>query len=214
MLWLSGVLADVARPFLDARRIGLMDSPANGFAFRDGYDDGWAWGADNGAFSDAWDADTWWRWLADERNNRASCLFAALPDVLADAEATRALADVWAEPVADLGYPVAYVAQDGSDTIEPPWDLFSVLFIGGTDAFKLGPVAVRLMARAHHLGKRVHVGRANSRRRLDWARAQHADTADGTFLKWGPSTNIVRVEGWLDWLDATPVLWAAAGEAE
>lgn len=210
MLWLSGVLPESGLHLLDARRIGLMDSPANHFADRALRSASWLWAADNGAFSARWDEREWWTWLASDRNPRESCLFAVMPDVVADAEATVRLAERWSALVRDAGYRAAFVAQDGSDRHPPPWDLFDVLFIGGSTEFKLGAEAVRLMAEAHHREVPVHVGRVNSLRRLNWAREQHANTADGTFIRWAPDVNVARVERWLAMMDENPVLWDAA----
>ncbi len=45
-------------------------------------------------------------------------------------------------------------------------DKLNALFLGGTDAFKLGEAAHALVVQALELGKHVHMGRVNGGRRL------------------------------------------------
>ena len=156
------------------------------------------WAADSGCYANRWDEESWYRFLFNRREHAARCLFATVPDVVGDAAATLARFELYGAHVRAFGYPVAYVAQDGSDDVEPPWDDFDVLFIGGTTLFKLGPVARQLCAQAHRYGKRLHMGRVNSGRRFEYARALGADTADGTFLTIAPDTNLPRLMRWLD----------------
>ena len=52
-----------------------------------------------------------------------------LPDVVGDAERTLCLFEKWRDKVC---LPRSFVAQDGSEDLELPWDCFSCLFIGGT----------------------------------------------------------------------------------
>jgi hypothetical protein len=61
----------------------------------------------------------------------------------------------------------------------------------------LGDHAIRLMAEAKARGKWVHVGRVNSKRRYQWCHSHGADSADGTFVAFGPDVNIPRLARWL-----------------
>jgi hypothetical protein len=114
--------------------IGYIDTPAQGNARPDDV----TWCADNGCFSDKWDEAKWWKFLVDNAHRAHYCLFAVAPDVVGDAVATEARSAPWLAKIRDLGYPVAYVAQDGLEVLELPydgtdwWDAFDVLFIGGT----------------------------------------------------------------------------------
>jgi hypothetical protein len=150
------------------------------------------WAADNGCFSDKWDEAKWWAWLTNLPVQ--GCLFAVCPDVVADAEATLARA-AWLPKIRALGFSPAYVAQDGWDPTTVPWEDFDWLFIGGSDKFKLaaGPI----IRDAKQRNKQVHVGRVNSYDRLRWARYFHADSADGTYIGFGPDINLPKVERWL-----------------
>lgn len=102
-------------------------------------------------------------------------------------------------------------AQDGCDELGVPWDEFEVLFIDGSTEWKIGPVAQRLSAEAKARGKGVHMGRVNSRRRLGVAEWFGCDSADGTFLAFGPETNLPKLLTWISELDSQPTL--AAGLA-
>jgi hypothetical protein len=153
------------------------------------------WIADNGAFSDRFDEPVWWAWL--QKQPTALCYFAVAPDVYADAKATLNRSTPWLPRIRSLGYPAAFVAQDGSDEHPPPWDDLDVLFIGGTTAFKLGPVARQLITEARAKGKWVHCGRINSERRYKAMASLGCHSCDGTYLVFGPDINLPKLLGWL-----------------
>lgn len=172
-------------------RLGYIDTPAQGNKRPDDV----TWCADNGCFSDRWDRDKWWAFLQDNAHAADSCLFAVAPDVVGDAVATMDRSAPWLPRIRDLGYPVALVAQDGQ-SLDVPWDDFDCLFIGGTTAWKLGPHARRLAAEAKARGKWVHMGRVNSERRYAYAMAIGCDSADGTYLTFGPDVNLPKLLAW------------------
>jgi hypothetical protein len=124
---------------MEAGTLGFIDTPAQGNKRPEGV----TWCADNGCFSDKWDVDKWWKFLEDNAHDAATCLFAVAPDVVGDALATTIRSRPWLPKIRALGYPVAYVAQNGIEklrgntvggglTFPVPWDSFDVLFIGGT----------------------------------------------------------------------------------
>lgn len=158
--------------------------------------DGAAWCADNGCFTDKWDEAQWWQWLVDNAPRASSCVFAVAPDVVADAAATIARSTPWLPKIRALGYPAAFVAQDGQETLPVPWDAFDVLFIGGSTEWKLGAHARSLVAEAKRRGKWVHMGRVNSERRLRYADAIGCDSADGTYIAFGPDQNLPKLLAW------------------
>jgi hypothetical protein len=125
------------------------------------------------------------------------CMFAVAPDVLGDAEATLERASRMFFWIRYLNFPVALVAQNGLEYLAVPWDDFDVLFIGGDTAWKLGPAARHLAGEAKRRGKWVHMGRVNSLKRLRYADAIGCDSADGTYLAFGPDKNLPVALGWI-----------------
>jgi len=173
-------------------RLGYIDTPAQGNRRPDGV----AWAADNGCFGKGYPGDeAWLDWLAGM--DPSGCLFATAPDVVGDAPATLARSAPMLPRIRALGYPAALVAQDGLEALTVPWDELDVLFIGGSTEWKLGPHARALTAEAKARGKRVHMGRVNSERRYRYAAAIGCDTADGTYLTFGPNANLPRLLAWV-----------------
>lgn len=160
----------------------------------------WPFAADNGCFAqgDQFDTGNWLEWLASMRRYRERCLFAVAPDVVGDAEATRERSTPFLATIRQLGFKAAYVAQDGCEGTSLPWDGFDCLFVGGTTEWKLSEAAYVVAAEARRRGKWTHQGRVNSLRRLVAMRAALFDSADGTYVKFGPDQNLPRVYEWLD----------------
>lgn len=171
------------------------------------------WAADNGAFTrvaGGFSPERFREMLArpELQEHSGRCLFVVAPDVVevtdagprGDARATLQQFPGWAREIRAAGFPVALVAQNDLESMlgEVPWDLVDVLFIGGDTAWKLSDAAHRCVEYARALGKRTHMGRVNSLGRLSRAAAMMCDTADGTFLRFGPDTNLPRLTRWLD----------------
>lgn len=177
-----------------AGALGYIDTPAQGNKRPENV----VWAADNGCFGKGYPGDEeWFAWLQANQGDAATCLFAVAPDVVGDAAGTIARSLPWLQPIRDLGYPAALVAQDGLEGLEIPWDLFDVLFIGGTTEWKLGPYARMVIAEAKRRGKWIHMGRVNSEKRYRYAHGLGCDSADGTFLVFGPDKNLPRLKTWL-----------------
>jgi hypothetical protein len=159
---------------------------------------GWTWAADNGCFNaDTYRGDAaWFDWL-QRQGNRETCLFAVAPDVVGDHDATMARSLPWLPRIRALGIPAAFVAQDGATPETLPWGAFDVLFIGGSDGFKLGPAGDAVILAAVARGVPVHVGRVNSRVRFRRFAALGCASADGTFLAFGPDVNLPALLGWV-----------------
>lgn len=157
------------------------------------------WCADNGCFGRAWVGPTrWFNWLSRHSAHAERSLFATAPDVVGDAVATLARSVPWLAAIRRLGYPAALVGQDGLESLDVPWDLFDVLFVGGTTDWKLGEDAAALIGEAIERGKRVHMGRVNSGRRYRYARSLGCHSVDGTFLAFGPDQNLARLYAWIE----------------
>lgn len=195
MLYLTGADNAPVRDAASTYPIGVLARPGNAVHLNvSAYQ---AWAADNGCFSPSgkpFDADRWFTWLSSL--DPAGALFAVAPDVVGDAVATLERSRPWLARIRQLGFPVAFVAQDGIENTTVPWGEFDALFIGGSTEFKLGLQARRAVAVAKALGKHVHMGRVNSKRRFDIATHWGCDSVDGTFLAFGPSVNLPRLLGW------------------
>lgn len=158
-----------------------------------------AWGADNGCFTQphTYSDERYLAWLAKMAPASGRCLFATAPDVVGDAAATLARSLPMLPRLRSAGYLAALVAQDGLEDEQVPWQAFDVLFIGGSTEWKMGPECAALITEAKARGKLVHVGRVNSAKRFRHFAALGADSADGTFLAFGPAKNLPKLRSWL-----------------
>lgn len=184
---------------MDRALIGQIATPAAGNTVAPGRH----WCADNGVYGGTYPGDvTYLAWLVDRAHLAGRCAFAVAPDVVADAAGTLARSAPMLPRIRSLGYPVAFAAQDGSEAPGMiPWPALDVLFLAGTTGWKLGHVARALTVEAHRRGKAVHMGRVNSRTRLQYAAAIGCDSVDGTYLAYGPDRNLSRLLGWLAEID-------------
>jgi hypothetical protein len=193
MLYLANPCTPQVRDAMTAGHLGTILTPAQGNRLPPGA----TWAADNGCFGKGYPGDqAWLTWLDKHSVHADRCLFATAPDVVGDAVATLARSTPHLPAIRALGYPAALVAQDGLEHLTVPWDDFDALFIGGTTEWKLGPAARTLVAEAKALGKHVHMGRVNSRRRWGYAEYIGCDSVDGTFLAFGPDLNLRRLRSW------------------
>jgi hypothetical protein len=175
--------------------LGVILTPNQGNRLPDGA----TWIADNGCFSTNYVGDiAWLDWLTKHSPDAGRCLFATAPDVVGDAETTLKRSAPFLPVIRRLGYPAALVAQDGLEDLEVPWDTFDALFIGGSTEWKLGPAAAAIAKEAKTRGKYVHMGRVNSRQRWTYAESIGCDSVDGTYLAFGPETNLPKLMRWVD----------------
>jgi hypothetical protein len=194
------------RAAMSAGLLACMTTPAQGNRIPDGA----LYACDNGKFGKGWPgADRWFEWLCTtvDRYGPERCLWAVAPDVPFDAAGTLAESLPWLARIRELGIPAAFAAQDGCDELGVPWDAFDVLFLAGSTEWKTGPVAEQLAREAKARGKTVHMGRVNSLARLRTAEWFGCDSADGTYLAFGPTKNLARLTDWLDELHHTPSLF-------
>lgn len=168
--------------------------------------DGLKWCADNGCFSNTFDEGKWWRWL--QSKSPKNCLFAVAPDVVGDHDKTLERSSRWLHRIRKLGFPAAFVIQDGATPDTVPWSDCDAVFVGGTTDFKLSPTVLNIIFAARDCNKWVHIGRVNSRQRY-LRFADIADSCDGTFLAFGPSKRLPELLGWVrEYRTRTP-LWCA-----
>lgn len=209
MIWLSGAV----RPEVAGHeRAGWMLTPMMGN--RPELSDTW-WAADTGCFSQPMRHDdaAYLAWLVERQAFAGRCLFATAPDVVGDAAATWKRSRAVLSVIRALGFRAALVAQNGIHDGIVPWGAFDCLFVGGDDQFKLGDERTwALVAEAKRQGVWTHMGRVNSRRRYDAARAGGYDSADGTYLAFGPDVLWPKVSAWLSQRQAVLPLWRDAVE--
>lgn len=221
--WLSGAsnawLKDAAA---DGAPIGLLCQPGNSYELQiDSYA---CWAADNAAFAKgktyldfnfAKFDDFLDRRLARlTPEQKARCLFVNAPDAIdvdPAGNVTMSYPEVTLERFAKYapriranGFPVALVGQPGMELMidELPWDELDVLFLGGHNEWKLGEGAALLTAAARARGKKVHMGRVNSRKRFHYAASIGCSSADGTFL--ARARGEAGVARMLRWFPGTP----------
>ena len=225
VLYVATPSSPAARAEMLAGRLGCITTPAQGNQLPAGVlwlaDNGCGPGRDGGQGRGYPGDEAYLAHLAGLRDaegadpcdpDQSGCLFAVCPDVVGDAEATarRARTSGMLAWIRYVGLPAAYVAQDGLEDAAPPWDDLDALFIGGSTAWKLGPHVPPLVAEARARGAWVHMGRVNSLQRLRYADAIGCHSADGTFLTFGPDTNLPRLLGWVRAVNDQGALFGAA----
>lgn len=178
------------RDAMTAGLLGQMCTPDVGNRLLPGV----AWAADNGCFNaKTFTVARWGRWLI--RQPRTAD-WAAVPDVVGDHEATLARWRRFAPWVRRIGFKPAFVAQDGCTPAAIPADA-GALFVGGSTEWKLSHAAHACVIEAQERGIPTHMGRVNSLRRLRIAAQWGCDSADGTFLAFGPDVNLPKLLRWL-----------------
>lgn len=181
--------------------------------------------ADNGIYSRAYPGDgPYLDWLEDRASSRARFRFAVAPDVVADHEATMERSAPMFRPIREVANGVAVCAQNGATPTNLPWGDIDAVFLAGIVEcvrcnwwprvedlpqtqcpdghelveWKIGPGAAAVAAEARRRRVWCHMGRVNSWRRLIKAKFMGCDSADGTFLAFGPDRNLPQLLGWLD----------------
>jgi hypothetical protein len=147
---------------------------------------------DNGAFS-GFDSAAFAALLKREKPNQSGCLFVCCPDVVGSAARTLDLfrhRERWIDPT----WPLAFVAQNGIEDLECPFEEFDCLFIGGDNSFKSAKSTMDLVKTAKLLGKHVHIGRVNCEARFRNF-AGIADTCDGSGVSRGLGRHLARIKG-------------------
>lgn len=161
-------------------KFGVMCSLAGRIEWT-GLKDGRKWMLDNGQFTGKFKEQKWIDTMKKLTPYADNCLGIVVPDFVGDAVETLKMWREYNGMVLDC-YPKAFVGQDGLTDELIPWPEFDVLFIGGTDKFKLTE-SHPWIVEANERGKWTHVGRVNSTKRIEsfW----YADSVDGTYIKFG-----------------------------
>lgn len=206
MLLVSGATATVSRHLAQGERyLGELMRPGNGNVPTPRT----TWAIDNGAYT-GFDAAEFCKTLERlQEFDREHCRWCAAPDVVGDSQATGVLFRQWEPKIRRYGYPVALVAQDGIKVRDVPWDSIDALFIGGGTDWKEGPDAARVGRAALERGKRLHMGRVNTIRRMRIARCIGCDSIDGGCFSEYPDEKIPWALDVLAHLNAQgPMPWA------
>lgn len=201
MIYLSGAV----RPDLPAG-VGVMLTPIGSHLLPEGR----TWASDTGCFTvpEQYDDDRYLAWLESRVADRDRCLFATAPDVVGDGLATLEKGRPMLSRIRDLGYRAALVLQPGITADHIPWDELDAVFIGGPDEWHRDETRMLpLVMEAKRRGKWAHQGRVNGHARLKAARVAGFDSCDGTYVAFGPDTNIPKVQRWTDHTRIQPVLF-------
>lgn len=205
-----------------ASYLGQIITPAAGNRLDEQYVE---WIADNGIYSNAYPGDQpylWW--LAQHADMRFRCRFAVAPDVVADHAATLARSLPMFAPIRRVIGRVAMCAQNGATPDNLPWNDIDAVFLAGIVEcvlcryvpalselpattcpycgralveWKVSEMAADIAAEAKARGTWVHMGRVNTQERITRAREMGCDSADGTFLAFGPDVNLPILLNWL-----------------
>lgn len=212
----SGSTKAVARDYPGhGQRVGVLLTPGNWNTVASVLAAGLPWAIDNGAYS-GFDEPAFRRLVAASVG-QPRLLWVAAPDVVGDASATLALFARWLPDLRSAGVPVAFVGQDGAESLPLPWGDLDCFFVGGSTAWKLSQASADLCTEARQRGKWVHMGRVNSLRRLRVAHDRGCDSVDGS--GYSRFAAVARLKGrsdmllerhlrYLAELDASPTLFA------
>lgn len=204
MIFLSGY-HDIA--FRDRDDTGIMLNRWNGRRSREKML-GYTWGMDTMSFTrpEKFRLDSYLAFLKRKSIYQDKCLFATAPDVLGDVDATIDKAMPVLPLIRDLGYSAALVAQNGIEHVDIDWDAFDVWFVGGTTDWKLSSPSYELMQEARLKGKKVHMGRVNTFRRLKSAATIGCHSVDGNRAIFKPRKEVPYILYMLDKLKQQPVM--------
>lgn len=137
-----------------------------------------AFAIDNGAFT-GFPEERFRTLLARNSVNRDRCLFVTCPDIVGSGRRSLELFKRRRNWIPE-GWKIAFVAQDGIEDMEIPWDDMHAIFVGGKDPWKTSQAVLDVIKTAKLLNKWVHIGRVNTPRRYKWFADAGADSCDGS----------------------------------
>jgi len=158
-------------------RCGVLLSPS--YWRRVPFDSYMPFALDNGAFiawrdGKEWDEAAWKEMLTEVARRARTPLWCAVPDVVADKNAT---IERWPDYVGEVkrrGWAAAFCVQDGMTPGDVPSDA-DVVFIGGSDRFKF-----RALPGFCRSFRRVHCARVNSPEMIQSCERNGCESIDGT----------------------------------
>ena len=141
----------------------------------------------------AWDPDLFYELLGRATKVSYPPLWAVVPDVVADCEATVLSWKEWSPKVSRFGFPIALAVQDGmtSNQVKSLRPRPDVIFVGGSTKWKW-----RTLWSWCRGFPRVHVGRVNGYRLLWTVQKAGAESSDGT--RWFQHNQARQLELYLE----------------
>jgi hypothetical protein len=135
------------------------------------------WALDNGVFGAftsgrEWSEEPFYSFL--DAYSSWKPIWAVVPDWVGDKERTLILWEKHSPALKAFGVPLAFAAQDGMTPDDVPMDA-EIVFVGGSTSWKWKSLSIWTKN-----FPRVHVGRVNSRRLLEMAEENGAESCDGT----------------------------------
>lgn len=134
---------------------------------------------DNDAFTcwrdkKPWDVEAWRSMLSMVGMKVQTPLWAAVPDVVANREATIANWPIYSGEIKKRGWNAAFCVQDGMTPEDVPADA-DVIFVGGSDKWKFPKLSMWTSS-----FKRVHCARVNSVKMIEACEQLGCESVDGT----------------------------------
>jgi hypothetical protein len=154
------------------------------------------WGMDNEMFTNKFEEGKFFEALEIYKPYMGGCRFVVSPDMVGDCIETMNRWEVYHSRIRDIGYPVAFAAQDGQEKYGLP-DGVDAVFIGGSTAWKLGEGARYLIDLAKSRDCWVHIGRVNTLRRIAYSKIVGADSVDGTHFIFKPKAGLEQLRSWM-----------------
>jgi hypothetical protein len=146
------------------------------------------WGFDNGAFvawrrGESFPEGTFLKRLDVALRVNSDPIIAVCPDIVAGGMKSLEFSVRWLERL-PCWWPWYLAVQDGmeQDAVVEVAHLFSGIFLGGTDKFKL--TAYHWSRLAHFCDKKFHYGRAGTLKKLAHAYSIESDSCDSAFPLW------------------------------
>lgn len=146
------------------------------------------WAMDNDAYND-FNENRFLSALEYLRPQRERCIFVVSPDSVGNHCETMDLWHEWYPRINAMGFPVAFVGQDGLKLNEVPWNEMDALFVGGLDEFK-DSQSKEVIREAQRRGLWVHIGRVNGGTRLRYCLELDVDSIDGTSFAIAPDRTL------------------------
>lgn len=121
-----------------------------------------------------WDFAAWRRMIKWVISTGLTPRWAAVPDVVANREATIDNWHLYHDEIQALGWPMAFCVQDGMTPEDVPSQA-SIVFVGGTNEFKLPSLPMWCSN-----FPRVHCARVNSIKAIEYCESVGCESVDGT----------------------------------